>query len=433
MKKTDFNSLKTKVDNNETDNDNFETKVDNNHLTAETSINNLRTKTIDLTKYVRKSDYDTKVGNLELKIPDVSGKLNISDFNSKVSELENKIRSTESKPDITNLATKSSVTAVKNKIPDVKGFVKKTDYATEITSIKNDYVTNAALESQLNDLKNQYIADEVKKVDDKVKKNITDILNTKTSLEHNKSVIDDLEREASFTRGFYYYNQQSYFLFESKSKSFTRNGGAIHAWISTGIHNDSNNTGLFSVNNSNNNSPTLLNKNNRLGVTFNGNYMKQNKLGIAHGKIVNLYIVYELKNRRVDNPDFTVQNELFGAVKITKNGNTSHYKYEKYRICFDSESSFSFGNRIDAKNVIIFGVNTSNSSHSTNKTQNIYVLGKDFAQGINNTTIYAEKIYKTNFTEQSKKFILSLHYNGDNSYLFVNGSQELNLNRLSII
>ena len=73
----------------------------------------------------------------------------------------------------------------------------------------------------------------------------------------------------------------------------------------------------------------------------------------------------------------------------------------------------------------IFGVNTSNSIHSTNKTQNIYALGKDFVQGINNTTIYAEKIYKTNFTEQRKTFVLSLHYNGDNSYLFVNGSQEL--------
>ena len=199
----------------------------------------------------------------------------------------------------------------------------------------------------------------------------------------------------------------------------------MHAWISTGIHNDSNNTDLFSVNNSNNNSTTLLNKNNRLGVTFNGNYMKQNKLGYSDGKIVNFYTVYELKNRRVDNPDFTVQNELFGAVKIAKNVNTSHYKYEGYGICFDSESSFSFGNRIDPKNVIIFGVNTSDSSHSTNKTQNIYVLGKDFVQGINNTTIYAEKIYKTNFTEQSKKFVLSLYYNGDNSYLRVKGSQEL--------
>ena len=83
--------------------------------------------------------------------------------------------------------------------------------------------------SQLNDLKSQHIADEVKKVDDKVKKNITDILTNKTSLTHNKSVLDDLEREASFNRGFYYYNQQSYFLFEPKSKSFTENGEAIHA------------------------------------------------------------------------------------------------------------------------------------------------------------------------------------------------------------
>ena len=137
VEKNDFNSLKTKVDNNETDNDNLETKVDSNHLTAETSINNLKTKVddIDLTKYVKKSDYDTKVGNLELKIPDVSGKLNTFDFNSKVSELENKIRSAESKPDIIN------------KIPNVKGFVKKTDYSTEIASIKNDYATNAALTS----------------------------------------------------------------------------------------------------------------------------------------------------------------------------------------------------------------------------------------------------------------------------------------------
>ena len=233
--------------------------------------------------------------------------------------------------------------------------------------------------SQLNDLKSTHIADEVKIVNDKVKKNITDIVTAKNYLLHNKSVLDDLEREASFNRGFYYYNQKSYFLFELKSKSFTKNGGAIHAWISTGIHNDSNNTDLFSVNNSNNNSPTLINKNKRLGVTFNGNYMKQNKLDYVHGKIANLYTVYELKNR---SPDFTVQNGLFEAVKITKNVNTLHYKYKGYGICFDGESSFSFGNIIDAKNVIIFGVNTSNSSHSTNKTQNIYVLGKDFVQGI---------------------------------------------------
>ena len=44
-------------------------------------------------------------------------------------------------------------------------------------------------------------------------------------------------------------------------------------------------------------------------------------------------------------------------------------------------------------------------------------------QGINCITIYAEKMYSTNFTVNNKKFCLSLHYNGDNSYLFVNGKE----------
>ena len=90
-KRTDFNSLKTKVDKNETDNDNLETKVNNNDTATETSINNLKTKVdrIYLTKYVLKSNYDTRIGNLELKIPDVSGLLQVSSFNSKVNELEN--------------------------------------------------------------------------------------------------------------------------------------------------------------------------------------------------------------------------------------------------------------------------------------------------------------------------------------------------------
>ena len=72
------------------------------------------------------------------------------------------------------------------------------------------------------------------------------------------------------------------------------------------------------------------------------------------------------------------------------------------------------------------------SSHANNKANNIYVLGKDFIQGINGITIYAEDIYKTNFTTPNKKFVLSLHYNGDYSYLFVNGSQEFNLKQKSM-
>ena len=349
-------------------------------------------------------------------------------FNSKVSELETKIQTAESKPNITNLATKTELTNVENKIPNRKAFVKKTDYATEISSIKNDYVTNAALTSQLNDLKSQHIADEVTEVDDKVTKNSADILGFESRLKQKENTLNDLEREASFFRGSYYYNQNSYFLFESRSKSFSKSGGSISSWKSTGIYNDCNNTDLFSANNSNNISATL-NQDNRLGVTFSGNYMKQNKIDYVHGSVVNIYIVYELKNRRISNPDFTVGNGLFGAVKITtKDVNTSHYQYHGYGICFDTESDFTFSSITNGKKVITFGVDMSFSSHSTNKTQNICVLGKDFIQGINGTTIYAEDIYKHNFTAPDRKFVWSLHYNGYDSYLFVKEAKYLKFN-----
>ena len=60
-------------------------------------------------------------------------------------------------------------------------YTTKADVATDITTIKNDYVTNASLSSQLNDLKSQDIATEVTSIDNKTKKNASDIL----ALENN--------------------------------------------------------------------------------------------------------------------------------------------------------------------------------------------------------------------------------------------------------
>ena len=68
----------------------------------------------------------------------------------------------------------------------------------------------------------------------------------------------------------------------------------------------------------------------------------------------------------------------------------------------------------------------SSSAHVNNKTRSILVLGKDFIQGIDGTIIYAGKMYSTNFAIGNKKFCLSLHYNGDSSYLFVNGKEIIN-------
>ena len=50
------------------------------------------------------------------------------------------------------------------------------------------------------------------------------------------------------------------------------------------------------------------------------------------------------------------------------------------------------------------------------------VLGKGPTQGLEDT-LTAEKMYSINFTEKNKKLCLSLHYNGTNSYLFVNGKE----------
>ena len=52
-------------------------------------------------------------------------------------------------------------------------------------------------------------------------------------------------------------------------------------------------------------------------------------------------------------------------------------------------------------------------------------MGKDHIQKINDTTIYAEKNFHTNFARTEKKFVLSLHYYNGDIYLFVNSRQEL--------
>ena len=56
----------------------------------------------------------------------------------------------------------------------------------------------------------------------------------------------------------------------------------------------------------------------------------------------------------------------------------------------------------------------------------ILVLDKDFIEGIDSTTNYAEKMYSTNFTVDNKNFCLSLYYNGDNSFLFAYGKEITN-------
>ena len=65
--------------------------------------------------------------------------------------------------------------------------------------------------------------------------------------------------------------------------------------------------------------------------------------------------------------------------------------------------------------------------HIDNKGKDILVLGRGPTQGLE-STLTAEKMYSINFTVTKNKFCLSLHDNGANSYLFVNGTEIIKFN-----
>ena len=99
-----------------------------------------------------------------------------------------------------------------------------------------------------------------------------------------------------------------------------------------------------------------------------------------------------------------------------------------YGIGLDGHGSFSFPSGGFGCNETIFGIDMSSSIHVDKKKNNILILGEAPPQELEGTTLTAEKEYSINFTVTRKKFCLSLHYNGANSYLFVNGTEIIKFN-----
>ena len=421
VKKTDFNAgnyvtrTKFSTDTNALDDkiDKIDKKIPN--------VSNLATKS-SVTILVR--NLDDRID--KLKINDYAKKTSLtnymltSTFNSKSTEVENKIKDTD-------IIAKSAVTKENSIKSDLNDYAKKTDVANDITTIKNDYVSNASLTSRLNDLKSQHIDTEVKTIDDKTKKNASDVLGLESRLKQKEDIVDEVQKENALTSGRDYYRDKMYLLYECKAFSFKYTSGKINLWKSTGLNNYSRDSDMDAVSVATTSLPPLIH-NGRMSVRLEGAYFKQMRLLRPNNdNIINIYIVYlidPVSNSR--NTDYTVQNALSGGVKITKDAiDTSKHKYEGYGICFDEGGMFSMGNISNGRNVLIFAVHENSVIHSNNKANNIFIMGDGFAQVINDTTLYAEKIYSQNFTAVNKKFVLSLHYNGDDSYLFVNGKQEL--------
>ena len=218
---------------------------------------------------------------------------------------------------------------------------------------------------------------------------------------------------------------QSYLVYDCKLGSFNFTASKISTWKSAGAFNYFGNSNMNSVADSGGDLPVLKNDG-RMHVCLSGNHFQQNKVIIPNNNnVINIYCVYQIEPISLArDTTFTVQNALFGAMQITKNADTSKYKYKGYGICFGEDALFSMGNINNGRNALIF-VHEDSVIHTNNKANNIFIMGDGLAQGINDTTLYAEKIYSRNFTQPSTKLVLSLHYNGDNSYLFVNGKQEL--------
>ena len=73
------------------------------------------------------------------------------------------------------------------------------------------------------------------------------------------------------------------------------------------------------------------------------------------------------------------------------------------------------------KNIVIFGVDMSSPVHIDNSKKGILILSKGPTQGLDDTTLTGE--YSINFLGSQRKFCLSLHCNGSNSFLFVKATK----------
>ena len=251
--KTNLAALKTEVD--KIDTDKLKTVPDDLVKLSNVVKNKIVKKTdFSADNYVTRTKFSTdtnslddKIDKVEKKIPDVSGLATrrivttlVNNLNNKIDNLRNNdyakktslinymLKSTfntksaelESKIKDADIIAKSANTKANTIRSDLNDYAKKTDVANDITTIKNDYVTNASLTSRLNDLKSQHIANKVKTIDDKTKKNASDILGFENRLKQKEGIADENQRGLSFNRGFFYYLQKSHLVYECKSSSF---------------------------------------------------------------------------------------------------------------------------------------------------------------------------------------------------------------------
>ena len=80
---------------------------------------------------------------------------------------------------------------------------------------------------------------------------------------------------------------------------------------------------------------------------------------------------------------------MFRAVKLTKNSDIDKYGYAGYGI--DSRGNFLHPSGGTGVNVMVFRTDMSSIVHANNRAKSILILGESLTQGLEGTTLYAEK------------------------------------------
>ena len=120
---------------------------------------------------------------------------------------------------------------------------------------------------------------------------------------------------------------------------------------------------------------------------------------------------------------FYFKRLLIWSFKLAKNPDPDKCVHTSHGIGFVSGSAFSLPDGSMGKNTIIFGAGMSSSLHNDHKNKDILVLGEGQTQWLDDTSLTAEAKYPINLRQSGKRFVLSLHYNGSNTFLFFNATR----------
>ena len=176
------------------------------------------------------------------------------------------------------------------------------------------------------------------------------------------------------------------------------NGSYIYYWQSKGLFDEK----INSIKTPNHSITPNLDYYGGCFMEFRGSCLKQDNVTFNYGKVVNIYIVYEI-SQSINVSDYpTTENCLFGAVSLTKNADIDKYKYSGYGIGFERHRSVSSPGIGLGRNLLIFGVDMSSSTEINNTKKYILILGKGPTQGLEDT-LSTEKMYSINFTKHNKK------------------------------